>query len=136
MGLWSQIPQRFWSKCYPDVNVIQIQMLSTFLSKILANCQAWSVNQNFVVSLKTDVLTKGMFWPPIFPKKLLKVICKKAKLVGESRSVVRLFGPWSRLWEISFNYVIEWCIIKLYQGNILLFKVNVTKFQSGGLHQC
>ena len=57
-------------------------------------------------------------------------------------------GEWLDLWiaywdlEVDFErqavcYVTEGCYIKaIYQGNILLFKVNVIKFQSGGLHQC
>ena len=49
---------------------------------------------------------------------------------------------WIAYWdrEVDFErqavcYVTEECYIKaIYQGNILLFKVNVIKFQSGGWH--
>ena len=51
----------------------------------IGNHRAWSVNRNFLVSLKTDVSTEGKFWFTIFFKKMLKVICKKIKLICESQ---------------------------------------------------
>ena len=46
-------------------------------SKIEANCWAWSVNRNFVDSVKRKILTEGKFWFTNFTKNSLKWSAKR-----------------------------------------------------------
>ena len=50
---------------------------NAFWSKIKSNCWAWSVNRNFVVSVKIKILTEEKLWFWCYTKNWLKWFAKK-----------------------------------------------------------